>query len=104
MDDICDFTDFVGDGTVDRLHDGRHHSCPAGGRHCCDPDPGDSGTKTGVTRRTFAGQGRRIKGGCACRSEKTDQQGESYGPARDNSDANVVVHDGEYPANPCRGL
>ncbi len=57
MDYICDSTNFVGAGTVDRLHDGRHHSCAAGGRHHCGPDPGDSRTKTGVTRQTLAGRG-----------------------------------------------
>lgn len=56
LDYICDSTNFVGAGTVDRLYDGRRHSRAAGGRHRCNPDPGDSGTKTGVTRRILAGR------------------------------------------------
>lgn len=49
MDYICDFINFVGDGIVDRVYVGRHHSRAAGGRHRCNPDPGDSRAKTGVT-------------------------------------------------------
>jgi hypothetical protein len=57
LDHICGSTGFVGVGIDDRVHVGRRYSCPAGHRHYCDPDPGASRTKTGVTRWTFATQG-----------------------------------------------
>ena len=61
MDPICDSSGFMGAGTVHRLHAGRHHSCPAGGRHYCDPDSGFSRTKTGLTCRAFARQNELLK-------------------------------------------
>jgi hypothetical protein len=61
VDHICNSIDFMGGGFVDGLYHGRHHSCPAGGRYYCDPDPGGSRTKTGVIRGTFAGQRERLK-------------------------------------------
>jgi hypothetical protein len=48
LDHICDSLNSVGAGIVDRLHDGRRHSCPAGHRHRRGGDPGYSGT-TSVT-------------------------------------------------------
>ena len=56
LDHICDSFNFVGDGIVDRLHDGRRHSCPAGHCHHRAGDPGYSRTKTSVTIWTLAGE------------------------------------------------
>ncbi len=57
MDYICDSTGFVGAWVTNRIHDGRHHPCPAGHRHCCDTDSSVSRTKTGLTRLTITRKG-----------------------------------------------
>ena len=49
LDNICGSFNFVGTWIVNRLHDGRRHSCHAGHRHRRGADPGYSRPQTSVT-------------------------------------------------------